>query len=76
MAGRNHLQEVMENFLNGIAYWLTPFLAIMFLEHICFRRSQYDIDAWDSPKKLPPGIAAFFTFCVGTILAILCMSQT
>jgi len=77
IAGRNHLQEVMEDFLNVIAYWLTPFLAIMLLEHLCFRRGyQYDITAWDDPKKLPYGFAAFTVFCIGTTLAILCMSQT
>ncbi|RFU29520.1 hypothetical protein B7463_g6812, partial [Scytalidium lignicola] len=77
MAGRDHLASVMENFLNVIAYWLTPFLAIMFLEHIIFRRGyKYDITAWDDPRKLPYGYAAFFTFIVGTVLAILCMSQT
>jgi purine-cytosine permease-like protein len=49
----------------------------MFLEHVCFRRGfQYDIEAWDNPKKLPVVITAFFTFCVGTVLAIMCMSQS
>jgi purine-cytosine permease-like protein len=76
IAGRNHLQEVMEDFLNVIAYWLTPFLAIMLLEHLCFRRGYaYDITAWEDPKKLPYGFAAFTVFCIGTVLAILCMSQ-
>lgn len=77
IAGRNHLQEVMEDFLNVIAYWLTPFLAIIFLEHIFFRRGfAYDISAWDDPKKLPYGVAAMTVFVVGTVLAIICMSQT
>lgn len=77
VAGRDHLQEVMEDFLNVIAYWLTPFLAIMFLEHICFRRGyDYELSAWNDPSKLPPGIAAIVVFCIGTVLAILCMSQT
>ena len=67
----------MEDFLNVIAYWLTPFLAIVFLEHICFRRGYaYDISAWDDPKKLPYGFAALSVFIIGTVLAILCMSQT
>ena len=66
----------MEDFLNVIAYWLTPFLAIMFLEHMCFRRGYaYDVTAWDNPKKLPYGLAALPIFCIGTTIAILCMSQ-
>ena len=77
VAGRNHLSSVMENFLNVIAYWLTPFLTIIFLEHIIWRRGYaYDISAWQDPKKLPYGFAASFVFIVGTVLAILCMSQT
>ena len=77
VAGRNHLASVMENFLNVIAYWLTPFLAIIFLEHIIWRRGfAYDISAWQNPQKLPYGLAASFTFIAGTVLAILCMSQT
>jgi purine-cytosine permease-like protein len=76
IAGRNHLQLVMEDFLNVIAYWLTPFLAIMLLEHFCFRRGYaYDITAWNDPKKLPYNFAAFTVVCTGTVLAILCMSQ-
>ncbi|KAK4947726.1 hypothetical protein LTR66_014171, partial [Elasticomyces elasticus] len=76
VAGRDHLQQVMADFLNVIAYWLTPFLAIMFLEHMCFRRGYaYDIGVWNDPKKLPYGFAAFAVFCIGTVLAVLCMSQ-
>ncbi|KAK3654869.1 hypothetical protein LTR56_003727 [Elasticomyces elasticus] len=77
VAGRDHLQEVMEDFLNVVAYWLTPFLTIMFLEHILFRRGfAYDVSAWEDPKRLPYGIAAFTCWSIGTVLAILCMSQT
>lgn len=77
VGGRDHLQQAMEDFLNVIAYWLTPFLAILLLEHLVYRRGyQYDLTAWDKPKKLPYGFAAFFTFAVGLILAILSMSQT
>jgi NCS1 nucleoside transporter family len=77
VAGRNHLQSVMENFLNVIAYWLTPFLTIVWLEHIIWRRNyQYDVSVWNNPRELPVGIAAFVVFVIGTVLAVLCMSQT
>lgn len=77
VAGRNHLQEVMEDFLNVIAYWLTPFLAIMFMEHIIWRRGfQYDLTAWQDPSRLPYGFAALTTFIIGTVLCVICMSQT
>jgi purine-cytosine permease-like protein len=77
VAGRDHLALVLANFLNVIAYWVTPFLAIVFLEHIIWRRGYaYDITAWQNRHKLPYGYAASFTFVAGTVLAILCMSQT
>ena len=77
VAGRDHLQIVMGDFLNCIAYWLCPFLGVLFLEHMCFRRGYaYDVRAWNDPSKLPVGIAAIVVFCISTVLAILCMSQT
>jgi purine-cytosine permease-like protein len=77
VAGRDHLQQVMEDFLIVIAYWLTPFLTILLLEHMVFRRGYaYDVDAYDKKEKLPYGIAAITVFLIGTVLAILCMSQT
>ncbi|KAF2112235.1 putative purine-cytosine permease FCY2 [Lophiotrema nucula] len=77
IAGRNQLQEVMENFLNVIAYWLTPWLTIMLLEHFLWRRRLgYNLEAWNKPSLLPKGFAAIFSFLVGTVICILCMSQT
>ena len=59
-----------------MAYWLTPFLTIMFLEHMLWRRGYaYDVSAWEDPKRLPYGIAAITCWSVGTVLAILSMSQ-
>ena len=70
VAGRKHLSFVMENFLNVIAYWLTPFLTIIFLEHIIWRwEYAYDMSVWQDPKQLPYGFAASFVFIEGTILA-------
>jgi purine-cytosine permease-like protein len=77
IAGRNNLQAAMENFLNVIAYWLTPWLLIFFLEHIIWRRGYaYDVDAYTDPSRLPKGIAALVVFVIGTVIGILCMSQT
>lgn len=77
IAGRNDLQEAMEHFLNVIAYWLTPWLVILGVEHFVWRRGfQYDLSAWNEGRKLPKGIAALVVFIIGTIIGILCMSQT
>jgi purine-cytosine permease-like protein len=77
MAGREHLETVMENFLLICAYWIVPFGTILLAEHYIWRRGfQYDLSAIDDAKKLPWGIAASVAFVLGTVLALLCMSQT
>jgi NCS1 nucleoside transporter family len=77
IAGREHLEVVLENFLNICAYWLTPFCTVLFLDYFCFRReSTYDMNAWNDRRQLPHGVAAFSVFVIGTVLAALCMSQT
>lgn len=77
IGGRNNLEAVMSDFLNICAYWLTPFCTILLAEHFVFRHGYtYDISAAFDRKRLPPGIAAFLVFVIGTVLALLCMSQT
>ena len=76
IAGRDHLSEVLENFLLILAYILTPFISVLGLEHFIFRRRDgYDVTAWNNPKKLPLGAAALFSWAVGFVIAFLCMSQ-
>jgi purine-cytosine permease-like protein len=55
-------------------------IILTFEEEFLFRRRRnpnqpYDWTTWDVPKKLPIGIAAFTSFIIGWIGAILCMSQ-
>ncbi|KAJ6084181.1 hypothetical protein N7486_010981 [Penicillium sp. IBT 16267x] len=78
VGGRNDLEAVMSDFLNICAYWLTPFCTILMVEHFVFRRgyTTYDVSAAFDRKRLPPGIAAFSVFVIGTVLALICMSQT
>jgi NCS1 nucleoside transporter family len=77
MAGREHLEEVMENFLLVCAYWIVPFCTIFICEHFIWRRGyKYDVTAWNDRTKLPHGIAASIAWIVGTILGLLNMSQT
>lgn len=64
----------MEGFLNVLAYWLTP-LAILFLEHIIWRREYaYDITVWQAYSELPQGLAASSVFLISTVLTTLYMS--
>ena len=77
IVGRSDLEAVLSNFLNICAYWLTPFCTVLMLENFCFRRGfAYDLTAWNNRKQLPYGLAAFPVFVIGTVLALLCMSQT
>ena len=76
VAGRDHLEVVMEDFLLILAYWLTPFVAVLGVEHFLFRRKRgYNPLSWNQQKELPYGIAASIAWAVGTTLSFLCMSQ-
>lgn len=77
MAGRAHLEEVMENFLLVCAYWIVPFCTVLLLEHFIWRPNyEYDLSAYNDAKKLPYGIAGSVAWVVGTVLSLICMSQT
>ncbi|KAH8682585.1 purine-cytosine permease [Xylariales sp. PMI_506] len=77
IAGREYLEEVMEDFLLICAYWIVPFCTVIILEHFIWRRDfNYDTTAYNDPTKLPYGFAAFTTFIISTMLSIICMSQT
>lgn len=79
IAGRNHLLVVLENFLALLGYWNTAFFAILFLEHYLFRGgslANYDLDAWNTPSRMPIGVAGLTAFVLGIVGCILGMVQT
>lgn len=79
IAGRNHLLAVLENFLSLLGYWNTSFFAILFLEHHLFRGgslANYDLDAWDTPSKMPVGYAGLAAFLLGAAGWIVGMVET
>ena len=76
MVGRDELLTIMNNFLLMLAYWLTPFIFILAVEHWWFRRhTGYDLDAWNKKNLLPIGIAASVTFLAGFALGMVSCSQ-
>jgi len=76
IAGRQHFATVLSNFLNCLAYWVSPWGTIVILEHWVFRRTRgYNLDLWYSQKGLPYGIAAFISWGGALVLAIMSMSQ-
>ncbi|KAF3398405.1 Purine-cytosine permease fcyB [Penicillium rolfsii] len=76
MGGRNSLYEVFKGFLPLIGYWVMIWLVVVIEEDVFFRRLKgYDWSAWNSPQRLPVGIAAGVSFLVGWAGAIIGMNQ-
>ncbi|KAJ5629015.1 Nucleoside transporter [Penicillium lividum] len=76
LAGRSYLSEIFTNFLSLMGYWVAIWFAIILEEFLIFRfRSGYNWAAWNDPKKLPIGFAAFAAFVVGWVGAVLCMAE-
>ena len=74
MGGRNQLYEVFKSFLPLIGYWVMMFFVIILQEDLLFRRRRgYDWSAWNTPQKLPMGIAAGAAFLIGWAGAIVGM---
>ena len=78
VAGHNHLSDLISDFTSLLGYWSICFAVVLFIEDQWFRRHDgYDLQAWDSPKGLPVGVAAVSTliigYCVGAPLG---MDQT
>lgn len=79
IAGRNQLLAVLENFLSLLGYWNTSFFVILFTEHYYFRKgslANYDLDAWDTPSKMPVGYAGLTAFLCGAAGWIVGMVET
>lgn len=78
VAGRNHLFNILQNFLPIMAYWVCPWLTIILEEHLIFHKARgvrFDWTAWEDKKKLPLGAAALLAFLTGWAGAIIGMDQ-
>ena len=65
----------LQNFLLVIAYWLGAWNAIILLEHFVFRKGKYPVEDYESPGKLPVGIAAVVAMVLGLVVAALGVGQ-
>ncbi|KUI61110.1 Purine-cytosine permease fcyB [Cytospora mali] len=77
--GREHLNAYLQNFLSLLGYWATSFFVIVWCEHYIFRKGtvdNYDLEAWNDPKRLPLGLAALVSFLVGVVGWVLGMVET
>lgn len=79
LIGRDHLLAVLQNFLSLLGYWETAYFTIVFSEHFFFRGrslANYDLDAWDTPSRLPIGFAGLGAFLCGAAGWIVGMDET
>ncbi|CAK7266464.1 hypothetical protein SEPCBS57363_002105 [Sporothrix epigloea] len=82
LVGRDHLLSFLENFLSLLGYWNTAFFVIIFVEHYLFRRGfsegfqNYDLEAWNNPKRMPVGYGGGLAFAAGIVGCVLGMSET
>jgi NCS1 nucleoside transporter family len=74
LLANGHFDALLTNFLLVVAYWLGPWSVILLLEHV-FRRGHYEIEAWDDPRRLPPGWAALLALAAGFVGVALGASQ-
>ncbi|KAI0931476.1 hypothetical protein AcW1_001130 [Taiwanofungus camphoratus] len=80
VGGREHFSAILSNFLSILSYWTAFFIVIVAEEHFIFRRKGgplggYNLDDWDSPRKLPVGFAGVVSGCFGVAGAVVGMSQ-
>lgn len=66
IAGKAHLSTIINNFVSMLGYWAVAFTIILLVEDRVFRRrSGYNLEGWDTPAKLPWGLAAVFSLLAG-----------
>lgn len=78
--GSRTFYETFVDVLSLIGYWSAIYTVIILSEHIFFRSSSfspssYSPSDWNSPRKLPLGIAAILTFAGAFALVVPCMDQ-
>ncbi|MCJ1474350.1 hypothetical protein MMC13_003008 [Lambiella insularis] len=78
IAGQQHLETIVSNFVSLLGYWTVSFTIILLIEDKFFRRHEgYVLTAWNQPQSLPPGIAAVFALLCGYLCGgVPGMSQT
>ncbi|PPQ80372.1 hypothetical protein CVT26_008273 [Gymnopilus dilepis] len=78
IVGAHRFDAAITNFLGLIGYWASAYVIILLIEHFYFRSnkfSNYDLDIWNDPKRLPWGLAALGAGVLSFALVIPCMSQ-
>ena len=78
LVGAHRFYDTLTNFLSLLGYWASMFGAVVLVEHFVFRRndfSAYDYGAWNTPGKLPTGLAALGASLVAVGVIVPAMDQ-
>jgi len=80
VAGREHFDAILSNFLSILSYWTAFLIVIVAEEHFLFRRPNgplggYNLEDYDTPSKLPVGVAGVLAGLFGVAGAVVGMSQ-
>lgn len=80
VAGREHFSAILSKFLAILGYWTAWFIVILLEEHYIFRRpgsklGGYNFEDWDSPSRLPLGIAGILAAGFGLAGAVTGMAE-
>lgn len=71
-------ENVVDNFMNMIGYYLAIYEAISYSEHFIYNKGNfgaYDYENHKDPKSYPLGLAGTFAFCCGVAGAVCGLSQ-
>lgn len=63
----SNFNNTLSDFLLIIAYWLGPWAIILIEEHFIFRKGRYNVEDWNTPRKLPAGWAALVSMALGLL---------
>ncbi|PYH81912.1 hypothetical protein BO82DRAFT_414850 [Aspergillus uvarum CBS 121591] len=76
IVGKTAVPTFLSNILALVGYFNTIYFAILFTEHVLFRRGKitnYDLDGWNNRSRLPVGYAGFGAFVAGWVGSVLGM---
>ncbi|KAI9488256.1 permease for cytosine/purines, uracil, thiamine, allantoin-domain-containing protein [Zychaea mexicana] len=76
IAGAEHLAAILQGILPFQMYCMSPYIAILLIEHFVMRSGHYPIDIWNSRSELPIGLAATFSTVGGYAFAFLGANQS
>ncbi|EPS96407.1 hypothetical protein FOMPIDRAFT_53640 [Fomitopsis schrenkii] len=81
IVGSGTFYSIFSDILGFIGYWLAPYVAVVLVEHILYRRARwcsYNVfEAWDNPKhpNLAPSYCSIVTFALSVGFIVLCMDK-